>query len=70
MNIAKVYLDALELLETREVPAADPTTKDRHIFIFNACCQAAGYGDLAWGAPTEDVKALSALARGMEDLPL
>jgi hypothetical protein len=69
MNIARVYLDALELLETREVPAPGPH-KDRFIFILNACAEAAGYGDLAWGAPTEDVKALSALARSMEDLPL
>tara|TARA_B100000212_G_scaffold287167_1_gene227951 strand:+ start:438 stop:650 length:213 start_codon:yes stop_codon:yes gene_type:complete len=70
MNIAQVYLDALELLETREVPAHDPTTKCRYIFILNACCQAAGYGDIGWDCPTEDAKALRALAKGMVDLPL
>ena len=70
MNIAQVRVDALELLETREVPAADPTAKCRYIFVLNACAQAAGYGDLAWGASTEDHKALSALAEELEALPL
>ena len=62
MNIFEVYRVAMELLQTREIP----TDEGRYIFILNACAQAAGYGDLAWGAPTEDHKALSALARGIE----
>ena len=67
MNIFEVYRVAMELLQTREVPAPGPN-KDRYIFILNACCQAAGYGDLAWGASTEDHKALSALARSIEEM--